>query len=129
MTNIQDENSQKSVFVDEKTQNELNAPLSSHGVAQKNKGFLEAVISLIHGGKVNLFRPETLLNLVVYNKLPVQKRGKVDIEAVNLLSALREIDGLHNAGLADTYQMQYLVDKIRNAKERLEIQEGDIFII
>ena len=48
---------------------------------------------------------------------------------MNLLSALRDIKGLYDAGQKDTYQMQNLIDRVQNTKERLEEEGGDLFII
>lgn len=128
MTN--DENQQKAVFQDEQTQKELNTPLTDpSGAGQKNEKFLNLVISLINEGKINLYRPATLINQPIYDNLPKEKQGKVDLEAMNLLVAIREIKGLHDAGYKDSYQMENLVERVRNTKERLESEGGDLFII
>ncbi len=130
MNTTNDENQQKGVFVDEQTQKELNTPLSDpSGVGQENEKFLNLVISLIKEGKINLYQPSTLINQTVYVALPKEKQGKVDFEAMNLLTAIREIKGLYEAGYKDSYQMENLVERVRNTKERLETEGGDLFII
>jgi hypothetical protein len=129
MNNISDETQQKEVYKDEKTQQELNTPLAGSGVVQKNQEFLDLVLKLIKDGKIDLYKPETLINHEVYDKLDEAKQGKVDLEAMNLLSAVREIKGLYDAEYQDTYQMQNLVDRVRNTKERLEEEGGNLFII
>lgn len=129
MNNISDETQQKAVYKDDKTQQELNAPLADSGVAQKNQEFLDLMLKLIEDGKIDLYKPATLINHEVYDKLSEEKQGKADLEAVNLLSAIREIKGLYDAEYQDTYQMQNLVDRVRNTKERLEEEGGDLFII
>ena len=47
---------------------------------------------------------------------------------MNLLSTIREIKGLYEAGFQDTYQLWYMVEKLRLTKERLEA-DNDLFII
>ena len=61
-------------------------------------------------------------------KLDEEAQGKVDMEAVNLLAAIREMQGLHESGNQNSYQMENLVERVRNTKERLE-KSADLFII
>ena len=125
-----DENQQKEVFQNEEKQDELNKPLGMQGgLTPQNKEFLEFVMGLIKGEKINLYAPSSLLNDEVYNTLDEKKQGEVDMEAVNSLAALRDIKGLYMAGYTDTYQMENLVDKLRLAKEKFEEKYGDVFII
>lgn len=117
------------IQIDEKTQKELNTPLRDDSArSPEDKEFLALIIRLIEEGKINLYRPSSLINQVVYDGLPAEKRGQVDFEAMNLLAAIREIKGLNDAGFQDTYQLWYLVEKLRLTKERLETAQ-DLFII
>ena len=87
------------------------------------------LMEFIASEKINLYRPESLLNSQVYDKLGREAQGKVDIEAVNMLAAIREIKDLHDAGFGNTYQTQNLVYRLRVSKERLEEIGGNLFII
>ncbi len=130
MVKSQDEDQQKAVYKDPQVQKELNAPLSDPtGVSDENDKFLHLVISLINDGKIELHTPSTLINKAVYDGLSEEKQGLADREAMNLLSAVREIKDLFDAGYKDTYQMQNLVERVRNTKERIEEKGGDLFII
>jgi predicted HTH domain antitoxin len=130
MNILTEENQQKAVYKDEKTQKELNTPLSDPaGVGENNEQFLNLIISLINEGKIDLYKPATLINQNLYDQLTEDKKGKVDLEAMNLLSAIREIKGLFDTGNKDTYQMKNLVERVKNTKERLEEEGGDLFII
>ncbi len=130
MTTNDDENQQKSVFVDDVHQKELNRPLAVQGgLKQENKEFLESIMELINSKRVNLYVPHTLVNDAVYNTLDEKRQGEVDIEAVNTLSAMRQIKDLYLAGYSDTYQMENFVDKLRLTKEKFEKEYGDVFII
>ena len=51
------------------------------------------------------------------------------MNAVNLLARLREIKSLYDLNRIDSYQMKNLVEYVRLAKEMLENEAGDIFII
>jgi len=115
---------------DKETQDLLNKPLPlSQGMDQKDREFLELIVRLVNEGKINLYGPSTLLNHEVYDKLDFEKQGRADFESINLLSAIREIKGLYDAGYAETYQVANLVSRLRATKERLEFEGGDLFII
>ena len=127
---MNDASQQKSVFVDEETQKRLNTPLSDNsGLGGEDNGFLQKVISLIEDGKIDLHKPSTLLNQEVYDGLRDEAKGHADMEAVNLLNSLRDIKGLHDSGNEKSFQMQNLVEQVRQTKERIEKEAGDIFII
>ncbi len=116
--------------IDPETQKVLNTPLTiPSGNDLKDEEFLSFVLDLLSKGKIDLYKPDTLINHTVYDQLPVDKKGKADIEAFNILSKIREIKGLSDAGFRGTFQMQNLVHSVRNIKERLEIEGGDVFII
>ena len=125
-----DENQQKQVHVDDQTQKELNAPVSDPtGVDKKDEDFFETVSSLVKEGKIDLYKAETLLNKPVYDTLSEEVQGKVDLEAVNLLAALRQIMDLSEAGFSDSFQIQNQVEAFRHTKMRIEKESGDVFII
>ena len=130
MANTSDENQMKAVFKDEQTQSELNTPLvDPTGVGDENEEFLKIVISLIDDKKIDLYTPSTLFNQDVYSKLPQERQGKADLEAMNLLSALRDVKDLYDAGHKDTFQMENLIERVKNTKERIEAEGGDLFKI
>lgn len=125
-----DEKQQKAVFQDEETQKNLNKPLAkTNGMSEEDRQFLALLVDKIESGEINEYRPETLVNKVVYEKLSEERQGKVDLEAMNLLADIRQIKDLHDAGYNDTYQMEYMVATLRATKERLEYEGGDLFII
>jgi len=125
-----DENQQKAVYKDDQVQKDLNTPLTDPaGVGDENDKFLHLIISLIEEEKIELHTPSTLLNEDVYNELNEEKKGKADYEAMNLLADVREIKDLFDAGYKETYQMENLLERVRNTKERIEAEKGDLFII
>ncbi|MBI4235609.1 hypothetical protein HY604_04915 [Candidatus Peregrinibacteria bacterium] len=125
-----DQNQQTAQVIDPQIQTELNKPLvDPEGMKKEDKDFLEMVIKLINEGKINLYNPETLINNTVYATLTTEVQAKVDMEAFNLLSALRDMKGLHDSDNSETYQMENLVQRVRLSKERLEKEGGDLFII
>ena len=116
--------------IDPQVQKELNTPLKSQEpVNPADQAFLELIVKLVNEGTINLYRPDTLLNDAVYEKLDNLQKGKTDIEAQNMLTAIRNIKGLYDAGYKDTYQIFYQVSELRLSKERLENLGGDLFII
>lgn len=125
------ESLQKSVFKDDQTQKELNAPLSDPtGASEEDKEFLRMVLSMIESGEIDMLKPSSLINVEVYNKLSESQQGRTDLEALNLLAAIRQIRELDDQEVGmDTFQMQNLVERVKNTKERLEEEGGDLFII
>ncbi|MFA6305653.1 MAG: hypothetical protein WC651_02905 [Candidatus Gracilibacteria bacterium] len=116
--------------IDPETQKVLNTPLPiPSGNDPKDEEFLNTVLDLISKGKIDLYKPDTLINHPVYDQLPVDKKGKADIEAFNILSTIRDLKGLVDAGFRETFQVQNLVQSVRHIKERLETAGGDVFII
>ncbi len=125
-----DEKQQKSIFVDEDTQKELNAPIQNpNEFDAEERKFMATVLDLIENKKIELHTPSTLLNRAVYDTLSDEKKGEIDLEAINLLSAIRQIKDLHDAGFGNSYQMQNQVEALKNTKERIEDVGGDVFII
>lgn len=123
-----EQNPQTAIFKDEETQKNLNTPLK-HGGTSENKDFLEMLVKLVNEGKIDLYKPSCLINHEVYDKLDQASKAKADYESVTLLASIREIKGLYDAGHAETYQIDNLVEGLRLAKERLETEGGDLFII
>ncbi len=127
---MSDESNQKSVFVDKDTQKNLNEPLQDpSGISGEDEKFLEFVMKLISDGKIDLYKAETLVNQEVYKNLSEEQRGKVDFESVNLLSSIREIQDLYENGFEKSFQIQNQVHRLREIKNRLEDESGDLFII
>lgn len=116
--------------IDPEMQKVLNTPLAiPSGNDPKDEEFLNNVLDLISKGKIDLYKPETLMNHPAYDELPIDKKGKADIAAFNILAKIREIKGLNDAEFRGTFQMQNLVHSVRDIKERLETEGGDVFII
>jgi len=120
----------KDAQISQEVQVELNQPLKDDtGVDPKDQEFLAMLIDKIDKEEIDLHKPTSLINTEVYDKLDETARGKADYDAFNLLGSIREINNLWRAGHQDSYQIQYLVHKIRITKEGLEEIGGDIFII
>ena len=127
---MDDDKNQKAPVIDWKTQKELNIPLALQGQADpQTTQFLEMIIKLINEGKIALHNPDTLINHDVYDKLSTEKQSKIEMEAFNLLTAIRDIKDLYDAGYKDTFQILNDVERLRLTKERLEELGGDLFII
>lgn len=121
---------QQNPTVSESEQKDLNKPLTDPtGVSAEDQAFLQDVIAKIDGGKINLYHPGSLINTAVYDALSEEQRGKVDMNAMTLLSNVRNIKDLYSQGMADTYQIQNLVNSCRLMKERVEHDCGDCYII
>ena len=112
------------------TQKLLNTPLSNpKGLSQEDQAFLSDVCAKVESKKINLLSPSSLINQPVYEKLPEEKKGKVDFDAVNMAATLREIYGLWKAYQMPTFQIENLVHQVRLTKERLEEISGDVYMV
>ncbi len=108
----------------------LNKPLTDDsGVDPDDKAFLDMIVKKIEHKEIDPLRPESLINHPVYDRLDAQAQGKADLEAFNMLATIRDIYKLWQNGDTCSYQIQYLVHKVRMHKEKLEEVGGDIFII
>lgn len=117
--------------IDAETQKRLNSPLpKSGGLDAADQTFLDLVTSKVEKGEINLYQPSSLINHTIYDKLPEDKQGKVDFDAMNLALTLRNMYDLWKAtGRQPTYQVENLVRQVRLTKERLEEISGDVYII
>lgn len=112
------------------TQQMLNKPVAHpENLDPKDEEFLKMLMAKVDSGEINLYRPFTLLNMPVYEKLSETDKGKADFDSLNLLGTIREIRKLWSAGERNTYQIENLAHRIRVTKERLEELGGDIYII
>jgi len=112
------------------TQQMLNKPMEHpEDLDPKDQEFLTMLMAKIDKGEIDLYRPSTLLNSAVYDKLDEAKKGKADFDALNLLGTIRDIHKLWNSGERNSYQIENLTHRIRLTKERLEELGGDIYII
>lgn len=119
-----------SVELSPQAQEQLNRPLKDDsGVDPKDMEFLKMLVDKIEKKEIDLLVPGSLINHAVYDGLEEEARGKADVEAFKMLSTIRDIYKLWQAGDKESYQIQYMVHKIRLYKEQLEGVGGDIYII
>lgn len=95
----------------------------------RDKKFLGELIKKVESGTIKLLTPSTLLNTVVYDQLSADKKAKADYDILILLYKIRQVKKLWDEGAQDSYQIMNLVHSLRLAKERLETQQGDVFVI
>jgi hypothetical protein len=124
-----DDQSQKAVYKDQATQDMLNNPVASdQAFPQEDEDFLQLMLGLLEKGVIKPLIPSSLLNQAVYEKMTDMAKGRADMEAMNMLAAIRDIKGLCDTGHRQSLQVQNLVHKLRVTKERLE-EIADIFVI
>lgn len=118
------------ITIDPQTQAVLNKPLAlTADMSGDDLAFLEIVLKKINDGTIKLFQSSSLLNQEVYGRLTPEAQAKAEMDAMNMLGALREIKNLSDGGMTETFQMENTVSRLRSTKERLEQVGGDIFII
>lgn len=118
------------IQINPETQKKLNEPLvNPNGLSPEDQAFLDLVVSKVEKSEINLMTPSSLINHAIYDQLPPEKQGKVDFDAVNLATTLRNIYGLWKAYQQPTFQIANLVHQVRLTKERLEEISGDVYVI
>ena len=108
----------------------MNEPaVDTTGFNPGDEEFLNMVMEKVESGEINLFQPSTLINTAVYEKLSETDRGKADLDAVNLLTKIRQIHGLWQVDRKPTFMIQNLILDVKHTKERLEEPGSDVFVI
>lgn len=117
--------------INPETQKMLNSPLvKPQGLSTEDQAFLNLIIAKVEAKEIDLLAPGTLLNHPVYDKLAPEAQGKVDFDAMNLTTTLRNIYWLwKSTNGTHTFQAENLVHQVRLTKERLEQISGDVFVI
>ncbi len=95
----------------------------------KDQVFLKEIIKRVESGEIKLYSPSTLLNPAVYEQAPAELKAKADYDILILIHKIRQIKKLWDEGAKGSYQIMNLVNSLRLAKESLETQQGDIFVI
>ena len=95
----------------------------------KDQQFLKVIIQKVEDGTIKLFTPATLLNQSVYDGLPADIKARADYDILVLIHKIRQVKKLWDDGSRDSYQIMNLVHSLRLAKESLESQKGDVFVI
>ncbi|MEK7524373.1 MAG: hypothetical protein AAB588_05095 [Patescibacteria group bacterium] len=116
--------------INPETQKILNQPLQKKaGLSAEDQAFLNLVVDRVDRGEIKLLQPDTLINHAIYDALPEEQKGKVDFDAVNLASTLRNIYDLWKAEPIATFQIENMVRQARLTKERFEEISGDVYVI
>lgn len=111
-------------------QKEMGKPLiNPQGFDPADETFLNLVEDLIEKKKIDLVQPSSLLNHAVYYKLSEADQGKVDQQAILLLTRIREIHGIWRMSKEPTFQIANLINACRLYKEKAEAVSGDVFIV
>lgn len=124
-----DQNQQNQI--DPTIQKRLNQPIARPaGLSPEDLAFLNDVVAKVEGGQIKPLAPSSLINHAVYDGLTPEEQGKVDFDAVNLLTTIRNIYDLWKySNQQPTFQIENLVHQARLTKERFEEIEGDVYII
>ncbi|MBU0981117.1 hypothetical protein KKC94_00315 [Patescibacteria group bacterium] len=116
--------------INPKVQEMINKPMSAQGgFSAEDKTFLDMLMKMVDGKQIDLYKPESLINHTVYDKISDADKGKADLNAINMLARIRDIYSLLKSNSEPTFQVQNMVMDLRYKKEQLEKIGGDLFII
>ena len=117
-------------IVQDETQKVLNKPLEDNtGFNEGHEDFLKMLIGKLDNKEINPHLPRSLYNKDIYENLSEENQEAVDLSAVNIISIIRQLDGLWKLDQKATFQIQNLVETIFQMKSRLEEKYGDVYII
>ncbi len=120
----------KDYNVDEQTQKQLNNPLKdATGFNEGHEEFLKILIGKLENKEIDPHNPDTLYNHAVYDALPEDEQEKAGITAINLISAIRQIESLWKLDKSPSFQIQNLVETLFQMKSGFEEAHGDVYII
>lgn len=99
-------------------------------MTEEHTNFVKTVTALLKSGKVNVHKPETILNAPVYSSLPFSIRGKVDLAAVNVADQLRRVSDFYLSKQTPdaSPQLETMIEHLWQMKKRVEERYGNVFI-
>ena len=116
--------------ISEEAQKIVNTPVENpNGLGTDDASLAELISKLVDDGKINLYRPSSLLNQDVYDKLDDAKKAKIDKMSFNMLTTVRDIYNYYKSAYSNnSYQFENMLHKFRILKEETEAECGDVYI-
>ncbi len=98
-------------------------------MSDEHKNFTKTISALLEEGKIDVLRPQTFLNQAVYQTLPEEVKGKVDLLVVNMATLLSHIyDFYKSKETPDACpQLATMIEQLWEMKERIE-KDDDVFV-
>ncbi len=115
--------------ISDETQKIVNEPIvDPTGLDDKDQELVNMIASLVDEGKINLYQPSSMVNQEVYDNLDRTQQGKIDQQAFNMLTTVRNIYSYNQSDFTNsTYQFQNMVHTFRLQKEKSEEEFGDVY--
>src|SRR3989344_8231478 len=112
----------------EAEQKALTKPHKDGVLTDEHAAFIQTVLLLIDGGKIDTKNPQSFVRKSVYGPLPLELKRKIDLAIPNIITLLERIMDLHlRPENNDSYEMKNLIESLWLIKERIE-READVFI-
>lgn len=94
----------------------------------KLEKFLHELIKLIDEKQIDPYVPDSFLNKEIYEKLPENLQGKIDLALVNMVDLVRKIEEYYRSQATPNECPQYenMLASLLQMKERLE-EHHDVF--
>ncbi|EKD64276.1 MAG: hypothetical protein ACD_51C00028G0002 [uncultured bacterium] len=117
--------------ISDEAQKVVNTPVEKpNGLGQDDLSLAEMIVKLVDEGKINLYRPSSLLNQDVYDKLDDAKKAKIDKMSFNMLTTVRDIYNFYKSPYSNnSYQFENMLQKFRILKEETEKECGDVYVL
>ncbi len=106
----------------------VNTPVKGGTLPAEDQEFLKMLLDLTDKGVIKLYEPSSLINQEAYAKLTELEQGKVDQNAMNMLTKIRTIVEWERSSYDTNVQVEYMIQALRLDKERLEAK-GNLFVI
>lgn len=114
--------------ISERKQVEL-GKAAGNDMGSVHKDFLAQIIAMLDRKEIDVGKPESFLNIGIYDRLPQAIRGKVDFAMVNIADQLRRIEEFYRSKKTPNAspELQTMIEHLWQMKDRIETQYGDVF--
>jgi hypothetical protein len=91
--------------------------------------FVKTITDLINNGKIDVTKPESILNMPIYEKLTPEWKTKTDLAIVNIVDQLRRIKEFYESKATPNAspQLVTMIEGLWQMKHRIE-EHADVFI-
>lgn len=95
---------------------------------KKHTDFLKTLLKLIDDKEIDPLVPESFINKKVYDKMPLEWKGKVELALFNIAHQIQNISEFYHSADTPTAstELENMIDHLWQMKERIE-EKYDVF--
>lgn len=91
-------------------------------MTKKHVDFLKDLLALIDGGKIDPMNPESFINKKIYDTMPQEWKGKVDLGLINMAHQIQKIAEFYKSKETPNAspELQNMIEHLWLMKQRIE---------